>query len=545
MQQNDNPRRGFLTPAAFAALALCAGLGLALPGVAFAQGGEEEAGFLVQQGSDTLAVERFVSGPGRVTGELADRTTGYRFTYDATFGANLHIELFVASIRQLSDDPGADPLVHSVLELVGDSVFGQVEQGGAVQDQRFASSAGAVPYINLSFALVEHAFRQALAGGVAEADVPLLLVANGQTIPASVRVIAPDSVTLSMAGVEMVATLDESGRIVRASVPSQNVTITRVAPPTGPELSEAPPDYSPPADAQYSAEDVTIETPAGITLAGTLTIPDGDGPWPAVVLITGSGTQDRDETIRMVRGYKPFRQIADTLSRTGIAVLRVDDRGIGGSDRGPPKSTSADFANDVRAEVAYLRSRPDIDGARIGLAGHSEGGIVAPMVAATDPSIAAIALLAGTSRNGRVILEYQNHELIYGNPAVAAASRDSLYAAAMVRLDSIADTEGWFPFFMTYEPVPTAREVGTASVLILQGETDRQVTADQAPELEAAFREGGNGDVTVIVYPAVNHLFLADPDGSVSGYPALVDTDIPPYVLGDLADWFSERLGSS
>jgi len=134
---------------------------------------------------------------------------------------------------------------------------------------------------------------------------------------------------------------------------------------------------------------------------------------------------------------------------------------------------------------------------------------------------------------------------MYGNEAVDPASADSLYAAAMVQLDSIAGTEGWFPYFMTYEPVPTARAVREAAVLILQGETDRPVTADQAPELEAAFTEGGNPDVTLIVYPDMNHLFLEDPDGAVAGYSTLESTQIPAYVLGDLADWFSERLGSS
>jgi dipeptidyl aminopeptidase/acylaminoacyl peptidase len=420
-----------------------------------------------------------------------------------------------------------------------------VERGGAVQDQRFATDVGAIPYINLSFAMVEHAFRQVLAGGSTESEVPFLLVSNGQTFTGVVRLLAPDSASLSMAGVEMFGIFDEAGRMLRASVPSQNVTVTRVASPTSAEMTEAAPDYSAPVGAPYAAEEVVIETPAGIVLAGTLTIPEGDGPWPAVVLITGSGSQDRDETIRMVRGYKPLRQIADTLSRRGIAVLRVDDRGIGGSDVGPPNPTSADFADDVRAEVAYLRSRPDIDGARVGLAGHSEGGIIAPIVASTDPSIAAIALLAGTSRNGREILEYQNHELIYGDPAVAVESRDSLYDAALTRLDSIAGTEGWLSYFMTYEPLPTAREVTSTCVLILQGETDRQVTADQAPELEAAFQSAGNEDVTVIVYPDVNHLFLDDPDGAVSGYSRLEDTSIPPYVLGELADWFTVRLGSS
>ena len=140
----------------------------------------------------------------------------------------------------------------------------------------------------------------------------------------------------------------------------------------------------------YEVRDVTYETPGeGNTLAGTLTVPAGDGPHPAALLITGSGSQDRDETIF---GHKPFWVIADYLSRRGIAVLRVDDRGVGGSNGVRPDLTSADFAEDVRAGVAWLRAQPEIDGSRVGLIGHSEGGLIAPMVAAEDPELAFIVL---------------------------------------------------------------------------------------------------------------------------------------------------------
>ena len=162
------------------------------------------------------------------------------------------------------------------------------------------------------------------------------------------------------------------------------------------------PDYSAPADAPYTAEDVMVKTPAGFTLAGTLTLPKGASrskPVPAIVTITGSGPEDRDEDIGLP-GYQPFRQIADSLGRHGIAVLRMDDRGTGASGGTFKGATSADFAEDIRAGLAYLRTRPEIRADRLGVLGHSEGAIIAPMVAEKEPTLRAIVLLAGIAEPG-------------------------------------------------------------------------------------------------------------------------------------------------
>ena len=138
----------------------------------------------------------------------------------------------------------------------------------------------------------------------------------------------------------------------------------------------------------YDEIEVAYENPAGgIKLAGALTVPRSGGPFPAVLLITGSGPQDRDETIL---GHKPFLVLADYLSRRGIAVLRVDDRGVGGSTGKTSEATSADLAEDVLAGVAFLQSRKEIDPSRIGLLGHSEGGIIAPLVASRSRDVAFI-----------------------------------------------------------------------------------------------------------------------------------------------------------
>jgi len=149
------------------------------------------------------------------------------------------------------------------------------------------------------------------------------------------------------------------------------------------------PDCSAPAGATYTAEEVTIQTPAGHTLAGTLTLPIGASRAHrvgAIVTVTGSGPQDRDESIGL-EGYRPFQQIADSLGRIGIAVLRMDDRGSGGSTGTFKGATSADFAEDVRAGLAWLRTRPEIRANRLGVLGHSEGAVIAPMVAMKEPAL--------------------------------------------------------------------------------------------------------------------------------------------------------------
>jgi dienelactone hydrolase len=302
-------------------------------------------------------------------------------------------------------------------------------------------------------------------------------------------------------------------------------------------------DYAAPAGAPYVAEEVTVNA-GGHTLAGTLTLPRGArGRVPAVVLITGSGPQDRDAFMPLIPDYRFFRQIADTLSRRRIAVLRLDDRGWGASKGGDlSTATSADFADDIRAGVAFLRSRPEIDPARIALAGHSEGGIIAPMVATGDARIRAVVLLAGTSRPGRAILDFQLRDaLIRGG--LAGAALDSAFAAGVAGRDSAAAEVPWVRWFMEHDPLPVARRL-RAPVLILQGATDRQVTADQAGELQAAIRAGGNRDVTVRVFPALNHLFLADPAGTPdpAAYARLPEKRVPAEVLGTLADWLARRL---
>ena len=289
---------------------------------------------------------------------------------------------------------------------------------------------------------------------------------------------------------------------------------------------------------------VTVSGPGGIRLGGTLTTPkDGKGPFPAVVTITGSGQEDRDEFIPFAGGIRLFRQVADTLGRRGIAVLRLDDRGLGASGGDPRASTSADFADDIRAGLAFLRGRADIDQRRLGLVGHSEGGAIAPMIAATDANLRAMVVLAGPAEPGIEISMAQNRYIVEHTPGLTPTQQDSILRAARASLAPEKQTMPWLRFWMGYDPAPTARRV-KAATLILQGATDRQVPAEQAEKLAALIRAGGNGDVTVRIFPATNHLFVDDADGDFRKYEQLRTNIVSPAVLGALADWLVTKLGA-
>ena len=500
---------------------------------------QQPSTFIMLMGSDTLAVERVTRAGNRLEGDFSSPARGARVRYAATLNADGTVQQLETWAYHGSDTSGA----HATLRLQGDSMKLQLPG----RDLAFATKAGAIPYFNPSMGLLEQAVLRARTLGGQTVEVPLFAAEGATTVPLSVTFIGSDSAHLSMGGVAMNLALGVDGRVTAMSVPSQNVRVVRV------EGARAAPsaakvDYSAPADAPYTAEEVTIRTPKGLKLTGTLTLPKARPARgvPAVVTITGSGTEERDESIPGVNNYRPFRQIADTLGRRGIAVLRLDDRGAGGSDLGPSGAqgpTSADFADDIRAGLAYLRTRADIDGDRLAVVGHSEGGMIAPMIAATDPKLRAVVLMAGPAQTGRTILKYQNEYAVDSMLKLTGARRDSALRDATGKLDSVAKTMPWIQFFLDYDPIATAKRV-KQPVLILQGATDRQVTPEQAPALAAAFRAGGNRDVTMRIFPSTDHLFLADPVGNPSGYASLPSKNVRPEVLGAIADWLSARLVS-
>jgi len=329
--------------------------------------------------------------------------------------------------------------------------------------------------------------------------------------------------------------------------------------PAGPKRPQVPQRPFP-----YREVEVSFDNPAGHNrLAGTLTVPPGKGPFPAALLITGSGAQDRDETLM---GHKPFLVLSDYLTRRGIAVLRLDDRGVGGSTGGLDGTTS-DFATDIEAGIAFLRGRPEIDRRRIGLIGHSEGGVIAPMVAARNPAVAWIVLLAGPGESGeRVILAQQRllmaaagapKEVIDSNSAIQqrlltallqAPDREAAKRAAVAILtesgmpasaaaaQAEAVSSDWYRQFLRLDPAPNLRAV-KVPVLALIGSLDLQVPpAANVPVLKAAL--AGNRDATVVELPGLNHLFQTARTGAMSEYAQIEET-FSPVALKTVGDWIA------
>lgn len=526
-------------PRLFPAVLLAVGAYAA--GVRTAQA-QEATAFLLLRGADTIAVERFTRSADRVDSELLFTAMGMRTTFSFFPRPDATVERLESAYRQAGARRDSPPAQSAVIHFVGDSAIADITTGTRTITQRLGSKTGALPYINPSFLLTEQFVRHASAIGGDSVDVPGFLVAGGQTVPFTVLRKGRDSVVVRVAGVPSRLAVNAAGDVLGGSVPVQGLRIVRVRAPMERTMEVAPPDYSAPPDAPYVAREVRIPTGGGFTLAGTLTLPrDAARPLPAVVTITGSGLQDRDEAIPLVRGYALFRQVADTLSRHGIAVLRMDDRGFGASGGSPSGATSADFADDIRAALSWLGARSDIDGRRLALIGHSEGGLIAPMIAASDPSLRGIVLMAGPAWTGRRISEYQNRWLLEHTPNLTPSQRDSLLRASMSLVDSMATTVRWLTFFSSYDPLSTARRV-QVPVLVLQGGTDTQVAPEQAEELAAAFREGGNRDVTERTFPGTNHLFLADPDGSFAGYATLPSSKVRSEVLATIVDWMTRHL---
>ncbi|MEJ2215359.1 MAG: alpha/beta fold hydrolase [Gemmatimonadota bacterium] len=497
--------------------------------------------FRMVVGRDTVASDVVTRTPTQVDVDMVYRAGGQRWHYTMTVAPDQRVTGITSAFYRVAQGDTA-PYQTAVAEFVGDSVHVKIS-GSVSRTETIATTPGAIPYVNPSSGMIEQLLRRARAMGGATDTVPIFAMVGGHTIPVSVTWQGADSAVLHLAGVEMRAAVGPDGSLLGLTVPAQNAHVVRLDGAHPLVLEKI--DYGAPPGAPYTAEDVTVHTPGGLALTGTLTLPEARaGRVPAVVTITGSGAEDRDERIPMVRGYRPFWQIADTLARRGIATLRLDDRGVNGSSAGPEGATSADFANDIRAALAYLQTRSEIDDSRLALVGHSEGGLIAPMVAATESSLRGIVLMAGPAYTGRRIIAYQQRNAVEHAPSLTPAERKKALAQSEKETAQLASKNGWLRFFLDYDPLPTARKV-RVPVLILQGETDHQVTPEQADTLAAAFRAGGDRDVTLRKFPDTDHLFLADSSGQPSGYAALPSHAVRPEVLGAIADWLTAHLGKS
>lgn len=330
----------------------------------------------------------------------------------------------------------------------------------------------------------------------------------------------------------------------------------------------------------YIAEEVTFENAkaGNIKLAGTLTLPKDVKNPPVAILISGSGPQDRNEELL---GHKPFLVLADHLTRQGIAVLRYDDRGTAKSEGDFASATSFDFATDVEAAMAYLQTRSDVvDINKIGLIGHSEGGLIAPIVAARNNNIAYCVLLAGPGVDGKTVLLTQGKRAaeLEGYPAqdIAASQEASakLYAitanykgeASKKEMKAIlhdlktkitsekgkaeltddvinqqveAFTSPWMRTFMSYNPQVSLQKVN-CPVLAVNGEKDFQVL----PKMNLEGIKKGlqhNKDVTIKEFKNLNHLFQTSETGAFSEYANIEET-FAPVALNFVSDWINARF---
>ena len=330
----------------------------------------------------------------------------------------------------------------------------------------------------------------------------------------------------------------------------------------------------------YSSEEVLFENEIdGVVLAGTFTFPKEGNNFPAVVMISGSGGQDRNEEIF---NHKPFLVIADYLTKNGIAVLRFDDRGIAQSTGDHSKATSEDFAKDVLSAVEFLKERKEIDKTKIGLIGHSEGGMIAPLAAVQSNDVAFIVMMAGLGIPGDSIL-YLQGELIQraegmseeeiqksvktqreifsivkssnDDEKLVADLKEKFYAEYSTMTEEekskLGDpevylnmqiktiTSPWFKYFLRFDPVPVLEKV-KCPVLAINGEKDLQVPPkENLLAIETALKKGGNNNYEVKMMPGLNHLFQTSTKGAISEYGKIEET-ISPLALQTMLDWIKK-----
>ena len=360
---------------------------------------------------------------------------------------------------------------------------------------------------------------------------------------------------------------------------------TSFQPPKRPQTPRPPFNYLS-EDVVYSNAGNSMRYGATFTVPGSAGVVSHDKKYPAVLLITGSGKQDRDENIF---DHKPFAVIADYLTKRGIAVLRVDDRGMGQTTGIFDTSSSEDFANDVEAGIQYLLSRKDVDPKHIGLVGHSEGGMIAPMVAVRDKNISFIVLLAGPGVPGSVINDYQNAQPMENaglDKAVVKKFLDLHHALTKVAISFVNEDEyknevskvyydwkkkqssetlnavikgtdeqavaslqkkyflihsKWWKFFLTHDPAIDLEKL-SIPVLALNGEKDIQVDPKlNLPVIEAALKKSNSKNYKIIELPGLNHLFQHCKKCSIEEYGELEET-FAPEALKIMGDWIESVI---
>jgi uncharacterized protein len=405
---------------------------------------------------------------------------------------------------------------------------------------------------------------------------------------------------LDQGGVELPATIAARGDTLSFTIAAQHITYSGVMTTAGDSIrgtfmqgtvsiplpfgrstlesvsAGRPQDPKPPYP--YNTKEVTVPSDGGVRLAGTVVIPEGPGPFPAVVFVTGSGPQDRDEALL---GHRPFLVIADYLARHGIASLRYDDRGFAKSTGTFETATSADFAADAEAALHFLQHVPGIARDRVGILGHSEGGLIGPMIAARTRDVAFLVLMAGPGMPGDSLSLLQLRRLASSSTPSAqvdaqvdnnrrlfhavSGARDSADAVARVlavrqeiigalpenqrvaaasRLDQTIPklVNPWMRYFLRYDSRTALRNVHVP-VLALGGTLDLQVPArENLSGIDAALKAAGNKGYRIVELPNLNHLFQTATTGAPSEYATIEET-IAPQVLDLITSWINQRFG--
>jgi pimeloyl-ACP methyl ester carboxylesterase len=422
-------------------------------------------------------------------------------------------------------------------------------------------------------ARVAHAHRDATARHADTVAVPLFRFgASSLRDTAVVIFVGRDSarVVLRTDGappVELRARVDDQGRLVRAEAAAEGWTVERASALPASAYAFVPP-YGAPQGAPYIAEDVRLDVGGGVTLAGTFTRPlhasvAGSERVPAVVFLHGSTASDRNNGRLPLPGV--FWQLADTLARRGSAVLRYDQRGIGGSGGASDSATVQVRAADARAALAYLRRRPDVAPGQLGVLGLSEGALAAMLVAAPhdvaavgtssggatqqsssgvalDAPLRAVVLVSSPGRPGRELSAYQNQVHAQRFVGLRDSALTATLAAARAEDDSVLRVgRGHEAALLAFDPEAAARRV-RVPILVVHGAIDLQVPVEDASRLAAALRAGGNADVTVRVFAGVDHVLLADASGDWRRYIAVPSLIAPAVVRGTIADWLVQQL---
>jgi uncharacterized protein len=396
---------------------------------------------------------------------------------------------------------------------------------------------GAIYWSDMIVSSVEQAIARARVLDLPVATIPTANLYRDSPNEAQVERVDRNDWVLRINNKRYEVLTDDQGCMLSATLPDYGVVIERRTDFSADQYPLWGPYAAPPDDA-YTADEVRIPAPQGHVLAGTLTLPRGHRVVPAAVLITGLSPHERNNG---QPPWMPFRDIADALTRAGIAVLRVDDRGIGKSTGDHAPSTSFDEAADVETEVAWLRKHSSIDPRRIALVGYSEGGYIAPMVAAKDPSIAAIVTLAGPGVPMTEVARYQVEQPVLHDPKIPASDRQ---AETEKRLrEALKDLTPRESVAMTIKPIEYDRRV-RCPALIIQGGTDLEVPVRSAERIAMAIRSNGNSDVTVRIISGVSHSLLPDAVGLASGWPTLPGFLTAPDLLDVISEWAANKLGA-